>query len=381
METDSHDNELTQFFDAIKKCDVSTARILLKNNPDFIHKLSPTGTTALEEAIQIDFYSTQTNVQRPELVEILLKSGAHIENKHLIQLLIDIRGHDICKNRVAHLLFCFGAPMDSDDSQDYENDPANILKMWEREETSQIINNKELTKIIHAHICTRLYKAIKNGDANKVRRLIKKYKLNINNPLPHYDIMLDYDRPSAIADARKDMRATQRPLDYAIKCNQDAIANLLICEFGANPNSNINEDYLRWTFFENTNSIDWTYLDEEPEKTPESYTANTDYVEAFSETIEPIHWVYSHEKVENIPNNPIEIVENKPTFNNPEPTPVHEPTHVITSSILPWKYIGGGLAVIVVIIAAKKLYNWWQTNTESQETEDISEPQSDLSTL
>lgn len=408
METNSSDNTLTEFFHAIKKCDVQTVRILLKNNPDFIHTLSPAGTTALEEAIQIDFYSMQTNVQRPELVELLLKSGAHIEDKYLIQLLIDIRGHDICKNRVAHLLFCFGAPMDSDDSQDYENDPANILKMWEREEASQIINNKELTKIIHAHICTRLYKAIKSGDANEVRRLIKKYKLDINKPLPCYDIMLDYDTPSAIADARKDLRATQSPLTYAKEHNQDAITNLLILEFGADPNPNINEDYARSIFFEDTTSIDWVYINENTETETNEIcieNAETDYILAFSEEVDPINWFYTQEALdekttentehiqrlsepidpiiltypyenpENRLENPVQSIENKPILNNSEPNPTNKPSFVITNSKLPWKWIGGGLTVVVIGIVTKKLYNWWQTKAEPQETEDMSAPQ------
>src|SRR5437870_819243 len=80
MEINPSNDVRTQFFDAIKACDVHTVQTILKNNPDVIHEVSPIGTTALEEAIHIDMDSFQANINRPELVELLLKSGAHIEN-------------------------------------------------------------------------------------------------------------------------------------------------------------------------------------------------------------------------------------------------------------------------------------------------------------
>lgn len=71
-------------------------------------------------------------------------------------------------------------------------------------------------------------------------------------------------------------------------------------------------------------------------------------------------------------NGPKKPINNSNSFG---PDPVNDPTAVIKDNSLPWKWIGGSVAAIVVIVAAKKLYNWWYPKTEPQEEIDESKAQ------
>ncbi len=64
--------------------------------------------------------------------------------------------------------------------------------------------------------------------------------------------------------------------------------------------------------------------------------------------------------------NPINPVTNPPLIDNTNDRPQPVPTGptVITNNDFSWKWIGGGVAIVVACVAAKKLYNWWHTKAE-----------------
>ncbi len=408
METNTSITELTQFFDAIKLCDVQTVQTILKNHPTFVHETSPTETNALEEAIRIDMHSIQTNERRPILVKLLLKAGAQIKKTYLTHLLTDIQGYSTCKNQIAHLLFSFGAAMDSNDAVWYKDDPKSILRIWEREDQFKEINNKKLIAITQKHICTRLYIAIKEGNEDEVYRLVKKYNLAINHPLPCYFLRLDYGTPKASVD----IPFTEIiPLHYAMQCNQDALVHMLINELYAdvnatNKNSQTvlhykpNSPTMEFLLSKSANNIhNQISIDENSEEVDSINLTNNN--EISSEEIEDhvamdsIDLTFADESSETedyieidpslLENNPSQQFEpikdhKEPihTITNKSGPDAHDnPMNRVTNNTMPWKWIGGGTAVIIVIIAAKKLYNWWHIKVEAQKENDSLELQSE----
>jgi len=451
--TNPNDDVLIQFFDAVKTCDVKTARTILKNNPTIVNEVNPvTNTTALDEAVRIDIHSIQTNEHRPDLVKLLLRFGAHIEKTYLTRLLCGIQGHSHCKNQIAHLLFSFGVAMDSGDDDYYKNDPESVLKIWEDEDHFERINNKRLVEITEAHICTRLYIAIENGDENEVQRLVQKYDLTIDNPLPCYDHISNYGTTSALTDS-KDMPLKKIiPLHYAVICNQDAIVRILVEKLHADvnvkneigktvfdyepnnqivafllshgadpknpdPHNQISMNYIHWTFADETSDemdsihSDSTFessqeIEDEVEKTEietiknfqvpevtveEKTDTSTDNANTITDNynnnpepnpienivipLEPIRASDEFLLENNPPQKPEPLEGSKEPINNNDP--VKNPTTLLTNNTLPWKWIGAGIAVAVVIVAAKKLYNWWHTRAEPQQELNESEPESE----
>jgi len=382
----SHQEMLIQLFNAtIQAGNVKAVKTILKHNPTVVHTANPDdGTTALQKAITINLLSNKANKHRPEIVQLLLKSGASTENLGAYLLIANNNDDQYnCAIQIAHLLFSYGMAIDSGNDQPYQEDRESILRKWQNDFFCDEMNNRDHIEIAAEHIHTRLYKAIEDGNAQEVRRLVQKYGIDINTSLSSYNTF-NYGTPSASVWLQNIKPSNgQLPLHLAVMYQQDAIVRLLVDELhadvniqsergatvfhqeldiqtaqfllskGANPNIPDNNG---------AKPIDSVNFFLTPEMLGEigHQTERVENFRALKATFEGKPYV-----PRNIPNNNGAGNNNN---NNQRPDPLgDDPTNIITNSTLPWKWIGGGVAVVVVVVAAKKLYNWWHTKTEPQE--------------
>ncbi len=354
METNNE--VVTQFFDAVIACDVNTVRTILTNNPAIANAINPyENLTALQEAITFNQFSAQANNNKPEIVQLLLQSGAHTENLNVIALVFSVDNDDRAI-QIIHLLFSSGLAIDSGDDQPYKEDRNSILQRWEG-----LTDNEEVLNLVKAHIHTRLYKAIEEGNVDEVRRLVQKYNIDINTVLPSYSTF-GYGTPPLFIylPGVKPANRNGLPLHLAAMHKQDAIVRLLVDEFDANVN--IQDEYYSTALHHETHFEIAQFLI--------SKGANLNILDNSGETpLDKIQWFFTPDGLNEIQDP--ERIENfhalKATF---------EGRHYVPgNSTFPWKLIGGGVAVVIVSVAAKKLYNWWYTPSEAQEEENKSEAQ------
>ncbi len=311
--------------------------------------------------------------------------------------------------------------MDSiSNNQSWSRDPICLIKILLDESERTQISYPEIIHIILRHINRRLYIAIEEGNVNEVRRLVQKYIIHINTELFCY-ARLNYGTPFVSVDAiTKPDSTCGFPLHHAVKYNQARVVRLLVDELGANVNIQDShnataihyETDLEIVQFLVSKGADLTIRDNNGQ-TPinrmndylaqemlgeRSYTANNinnihnnhnsnladdpilvskgcylDFHDSNDQA--PIDRIENHLTLE-VPNEIEHDPERVENFghNNLNSNPTDNPT-VITNGALPWKFIGGSVAAIVIVVAAKKLYNWWHTKAKTQEEDNESEAQ------
>ncbi len=325
--------------------------------------------------------------------------------------------------QITHLLLFSGMRMDSvNNNQPWDEDPNCLLSTLQDEidRRNESLHNKvscdEIRVIIAGHMHTRLYIAIENGNVDEVRRLVQKYTIDVNTALPYYPTFY-YGALKSLKNLPDIMptNINSLPLHRAAICNQNAIVHLLVDELGANVNIQATDgstalhyepDLAIAQFLvskganpnlcdsDGETSIDYINERLTPEMLEEMNT-QPGRVEKFRALkaifegkpyIPTNNWekvgavIIADEDRKNAIGSPVpkftckdladNLINNPINNNNPRSNgkpPVNDPDNVIMNSSLPWKLIGGGVAVVIVGVAAKKLYTWWHTKTEQQD--------------
>jgi ankyrin repeat protein len=380
--------ESEEFFNAVNSGNVNKVKTILKSNPNIIHKTNDNKT-----ALEIAFYLPDTNLRREAMTKLLLESGASIRGTSfetfLSKLTFPKNGTDQYENtiRLAHLLLTFGLEIDSNDNIDYQTDNNNLLNIWEKELQQGRMPSEEPIDVLKAHIHTRLHKAIKEGNVDEVRRLVEKYSIDINTSLSSYSYIL-YGNSQATVDVSNRVPQNEEvPLHLAALWNSDSVVRLLVNQLDANVN--IKDNYGDTTFH---NELDIKTAQFLLGKGANPNISNNNGVR-------PIEWINRSlsdeglneigQQVERVKNiqalkkaidghsssfNPYTNINN--TTNRTGNDPDNNPDTILTNNPFPWKWMSGGAAIVVVLIAA---YNWWQhakaqeQSSESEETGQESE--------
>lgn len=195
-----------------------------------------------------------------------------------------------------------------------------------------------------AHINTRLGIAIENGNVNETREIIDEHKININQTLPSRITMKGFTHcPSWFI-----------PLHKAVRSGQSEVIHLLVTELNADVTIKDEHGNNALHAYTGSGTYDLKIAQLLLSKNDNLNIANNDG----KKPMDYINWLLD-KKIQHDP----EIIKNLQALKATVPT----------DGSSPWKWIGGGVAVVVVCVAAKKLYNWWHKDADAEEAEEKTE--------
>lgn len=305
------------FFYFVKENNLEKIKLIIQKNPDIVNVMDHFNLTGTA----LDFAIRENNAA---LVEILLTSNKRIEvnstktNRLHDAIITDyINDDEVDKQKqIIHLLCSAGVNLD----------------------TKCYNNKKDIINIIKTHINTRLAIAIKNGNAKEVEQLLNEYDIDINKPLSCYNYYL---LPGA---TKKPDEETFIPLHMAASYKKHEIVCMLVNEWDADVHSR---------------DIDGktAFFGEPLAETARFLISKGGTAKACSNDgqrpIDTIRWALSPEGLDELRGQPEKIANLRALEEIFE-----------GRSNNSWKWIGGGAAVIVACVAAKKLYNWWYKEAE-----------------
>lgn len=363
MDAKIDDDTLNDFFHAIQIFDIKQVKEMVNQYPTIVDAIKP-GTEDSYALDYVTYFSNFISKNRINVLEELLQCGCKVNipgKDYLYQVLKRYNpnsdDHDFRKQMI-NLLCSAGASLDSGDARPYkECFGEDILLLADTIGYDQIIN------CIKAHINTRLSEAIMNDNQNEVRRLVTKYNIDINQALPAYGIMQMNER--YFQPISKDpMPISFIPLHEAIKHNKNDMACFLVNDLQAD------------VTIKNKLGRNALHLAPDQEVARLLLSKNNNLTNMTDingvKPIGDINKLLTPEALHELRNQPEiianlralkNIYEGKPAGGNPG----GDNPNVFTNGSSLWKLVGGGVALAIVVVAAKKLYNWWYKTAEAEE--------------